>query len=190
MSVPLCLACGSVSEYEIGNSPALQRLRDWQDRVSLFWGQRPMLYRLLSSSLIWIALAILFAFKPDHREIVPVFVVLFTLLIVAFNWFPLTPLPIQAYTVVTSREDAYSTAAISVILVAMVIAFAGVFVITAEKTGSVVFHMKTGYDSDVPSPINFWSTSAIPWLSTFLLVAPPIYFASLIVSRKSTNFAF
>lgn len=181
MSPPLCLSCGPIDDDEYRNSPALSRLREWQDKVALFWGENPWFFRLLRLPLLFFCLAILCAFYPETREYTCVFVVLSAGLMIAREYFPLAPVPFNVYNVVTSRKDTYSTAACMLPLTLLAILFVGVFVVISERAGNIAYHAQTDF---MESPASYWGTEPLPWLSVFVILAPLMYFSSLTISNR------
>lgn len=178
----LCLSCGDVTPEDLRFSPALLRMRDWQEKLASFWGEHPYLFYFMRSSPLWFLLAITTAYFPDTREYTAIFVAFAVLVVTTRESYPLTPTPFNVYNVVTSRNDFYSTAAYVMILALVVLAFVGAFVYFSEQAGNVVFHLKSNYSG--VSPESFWSKGMLPWLSVMVLVLPLVYFGSLALSNK------
>lgn len=180
----LCLSCGVVSDYEYDTSPALSRLRDWQDRLSAFYGQYPVFWYLIRTPLLWTVLAIVSAYLEETRPFTPVFVILAVCSGVMREKLPLAPVPFNVNNTVTSRLDSYNTAARTMIFTALGIAFVGLFVVVSERLGNIALARKTDYSHVPPS---YWGVETLPWVTSFLLAAPLVYFSSLAVSSRFVN---
>lgn len=176
----LCLTCGHVSDTEYIQSPALARMRVWQEKTAAFWGQYPWSFQLLRTSMLWFALAILSAYFDMTREYTPIFVLLAVLVAVSREYIPLAPTPFNVYNIITSRDDTYSTAAKMILVTLGYLVFVGVFVVLAEQAGNVAYHINTEYREPLPS---YWGTQSLPWLSVVVVVVPLLYFISLTVSN-------
>lgn len=175
------MSCGLMDQADLQASPALSRLNDWQDKMSLFWGRHPWAHNALRSGLMWLALGILSAFFEDTRAYTAIFVLLAVLVFVNKEFVPLAPIPFNLYNAVTSRNDAYSTAARGVLVTIVVIALCGLFVGLSEQLGNVALHAWTNFLDTAPT---YWATQPLPWLTVVLLAAPLVYFSSLVVSSS------
>lgn len=162
-------------------SPALQRMRDWQDALARFWGSYPWLFHILRTPLLWFSLAVLSAYYDFSREFTCVFVLLAVLVMVAREFIPLAPTPFGVYNVVTSRSDAYATAARMIPLFLLGMAFVGIFVVISERIGNISYH--AGHDFK-KSTASYWGVEPLPWLTVFIIGAPLLYFSSLTVSNR------
>lgn len=177
----LCFTCGLVDDLEYRQSPALNRMKDWQEKMALFWGEYPWIFTVLRSSGLWFAIAVLTAYFDETREYTSVFVALTVLVAVSREYIPLAPVPFNVTNTVTSRQDAYTTAARMILISLVAIAFVGVFVVFAEQTGNVAIHSKSNFMYSAPS---YWSKEPLPWLTVIVLVVPLLYFMSLVVSTR------
>ena len=179
MTSILCLSCGNVSDKEFSNSPALTRMKDWQDKMALFWGSYPYFFYILRTGLLWFALAVMAAYYEETREYTCVFVLMTLLTFIGKEFVPLAPIPFNVYNVVTSRCDEYTTAVKMSILVLFGLSFIGVFVVAAEQAGNVSIHARTTFTK---SAISYWSIEPLPWLTILIIAIPLMYFTSLVVS--------
>lgn len=177
----LCFTCGIVSDLELRQSPALNRMKDWQEKMALFWGEYPWIFTILKSSALWFSLAVLSSYFNETREYTSLFVVLTVLVSVSREFIPLAPTPFNVMNVVTSRKDAYTTAARMIGITLLSLIFVGVFVVFAEQSGNATLHSHTNFIESAPS---YWSKEPLPWLSVIILVVPLLYFMSLVVSTR------
>lgn len=180
----LCLTCGVITDYEYDTSPSLSRLRDWQDKLSAFYGQYPLIWYVIRTPLLWLSLAIICAFLEETRELTPVFVILAVVVGVMREKLPLAPVPFDVNNTVTSRCDSHMTAAYTLLYTAMGLAFVGVFVLLSERLGNISVAKKSGYTRFPPS---YWGVEPLPWITSYLLVAPLVYFSSLALSSRFVN---
>ena len=176
----LCETCGIVTEQDLQGSPALRRLQEWQDKLALFWGTHPWVLKLLQMPVPFLCLAIMCAFYEETRHLTVYFVVAAVVIGTLREFIPLTPVPFNVYNVVTSRGDAYYTAARMGLLSLVALAFVGAFVTVSEQLGTVRVQSVSGFNH---SPRSYWSDSVLPWITCAILVVPTIYFSSLVVSN-------
>jgi hypothetical protein len=156
-------------------------MRDWQEKMALFWGQYPWIFHILRTSVLWFCLAVLTAYFDQTREYTSLFVLLAIIVAVSREYIPLAPTPFNVYNTVTSREDAYTTAAQMMAVTLMSLAFVGVFVVMAEQAGNVAYHTRTNFKSSAPS---YWGIEPLPWLTVIIIAVPLLFFMSLIVSTR------
>lgn len=175
----LCLSCGIIQPQEYKDSPALSRMHDWQDKLSLFWGKHPYSFYITKLSMAWFAAAIICAYFDELREYTTIFLLFAVVTAVGNEFIPLTPVPFNVHNVVTSRADEYSTAVNMMIGTLFVIGFFGVFIVMSEQAGNVAHHAKTNYQDSPPS---YWGVEPLPWLTVILVALPLAYFSSLVVS--------
>ncbi len=175
----LCLSCGIVNPREYIDSPGLSRLKDWQDKLSLFWGRHPYLFYFIKLSLLWFAGAVVCAYFEELRDYTTIFVLMAVLVAVSSEFVPLLPVPFNVYNVVTSRSDEYTTAVKVMALTLLSLAYFGVFVVASEQAGNVAYHANSRYED---SPVSYWGVEPLPWLTVILIAVPLMYFVSLVVS--------
>lgn len=177
----LCLTCDSISNQEFAQSPALDRMRQWQDKAALFWGAHPWFFPVLRSTAFWLSLAVLTAYYPEYREFSAVFVFLTAGVLVAREFLPLAPTPFNVYNVVSSRFDCFTTAAL-VLLVTLLAVFAiGLYMAFVEGVGNMAYYGRYGFKERPPV---YWSFESLPWVSTFLLLGPLLFFSALAVYNR------
>lgn len=181
-SMLLCLSCGVVTNQDLDYSPALVRMKEWQDRLATFWGQHPYLFYLMKAAPLWLAIAVVMAYFEYTREYTVIFVSLALLTSISREVFPLTPVPFNVYNVVTSRADFYSTAARVLIVSFVGLVFVGGFIYLSEQLGNVYAHVKTDFSGE--SPPSYWSKEMLPWLTVIIIVFPMLYFGSLVISNS------
>ena len=179
-SITLCLSCGDMQQKEVYGTLSLDRMRLWQDYTSRFWGHYPYLFKLFKyADLFLLSLGIVAAFSTEYRDVSIYFAAASIIFYLLKEHIPLDPLPFNVYNVVTSRRDAYTTAAITMLVSFVYIGFVGVLLSISEQLGNFIHNDRTSY-SDPPE--NIWTGKYLSWITLAMFVVPSIYFIALQVS--------
>lgn len=179
--VVLCLTCAPLHIDEKRPGDAQTRLFHWQAKLLDFWTRHHLLKHLTHCAPFLVMVALFCAFVPATRAYA-VFPLVLSVLIMTLNeCIPLTPVPFNRYNTVTSGRGKYITALLVVAASTLLLASVCSVVAIAERASNDIY----GRTSDVQHPM-YWSDPRA-FISAWLLVAPIVYFASLVVSEVSVE---
>ena len=177
--VVLCLTCTPVHIDEKRPGDPQTRLFHWQAKILDFWMRHHLIERLFHCAPFLVMIALFCAFVPATRAYA-VFPLVLSVLIMTLNeCIPLTPVPFNRYNTVTSGYGKYITALFVVAASTLLLVSVCSVVAIAEHASNDIY----GRTSDVQHPV-YWSDPRA-FISAWLLIAPIVYFVSLIVSEVS-----
>ena len=177
--VVLCLTCAPVHIDEKRAGDAQTRLFHWQTKLRDFWMKHHLLERVFHCAPFLVMVALFCAFVPATRAYTVFPIVLSVLIMISNEFIPLTPMPFNRYNTVTSGQGKYITALLLVVASTLLLVSVCSVVAMAEHASNDVY----GRTSDVQHPM-YWNDPRA-FISAWLLIAPLVYFASLLISQVS-----
>lgn len=177
--VSLCLTCAPIHIDEKRPETTQTRLYHWQCKLIDFWSRHRLLRYLFHCAPLFVMLAVFCAFVPATRAYTVFPLVISVLIMTLSECIPLTPMPFNHYNTVTSGHNKYITAMFIVLASTLLLSSVYSIVAIAEHTSNDIY----GRTSDIQHPM-YWSDSRSV-ISAWVLIAPIVYFTSLIVSEVS-----